>query len=90
MDFRKDTLRKVIDSAMRGQLLLLYWLGKSEEEVRQDAEKAVKNITEWLSMVFHQRNNQFGVKFLRFVAAEQEFNTNTYGIKGNIDSTLLL
>jgi hypothetical protein len=24
------------------------------------------------------------------VAAEQEFNTNTYGIKGNIDATILI
>jgi len=41
-------------------------------------------------MVLNQRNNDFGVKYEGFVAAEQEYNTNTYGIKGNIDGTILL
>ena len=30
------------------------------------------------------------LKFNKFIAAEQEFNTFTYGIKGNIDSTLIM
>lgn len=34
--------------------------------------------------------NQYGLQFTKFIAAEQEFNTFTYGIKGNIDATLKL
>ena len=30
------------------------------------------------------------MKFIKFIAAEQEFNTATYGIKGNIDGTLIM
>jgi predicted RecB family nuclease len=30
------------------------------------------------------------LKYERFIAAEQEFNTTLYGIKGNIDSTIVV
>ena len=30
------------------------------------------------------------MKYKKFIAAEQEFNTYTYGVKGNIDSTIVL
>jgi len=36
------------------------------------------------------QKNKHALKFLKFIAAEQEFNTYTYGIKGNIDSTLIM
>lgn len=41
-------------------------------------------------MVFSPKKNQFGIKYEGFIAAEQEFNTAKYGIKGNIDSTILV
>lgn len=58
--------------------------------MEQDARKAVKNITTWLDMVLRPSKNQHGILFKKFVAAEQEFNTDTYGIKGNIDATILI
>jgi len=88
MDFRRETITKIIKEAIRGQLLLLFSLGKQEKEVEDDSRRAVKNITEWLDMVLLPHKNRFGTKFTRFIAAEQEFNTTTYGIKGNIDSMI--
>lgn len=41
-------------------------------------------------MVLRPSKNKYGVFFKKFVAAEQEFNTFTYGIKGNIDATILM
>ena len=41
-------------------------------------------------MVFRPNKNEHGILFKKFVAAEQEFNTNTYGIKGNIDANILI
>jgi len=41
-------------------------------------------------MVLLPQKNKFGLKFIKFIAAEQEFNTATYGIKGNIDGTLVM
>jgi len=34
--------------------------------------------------------HDFGIKYVKFIAAKQEFNTPTYGIKGNIDSTIII
>ena len=90
MDFRRETISKIIKDAIRSQLLLLFSLQKNEKEVEEDARKAVKNITEWLDMVLLPHKNKFGLKFVKFIAAEQEFNTQTYGIKGNIDGTLVM
>lgn len=90
MDFRRETINKIIKDAIRSQLLLLFSLQKNEKEVEEDARKAVKNITEWLDMVLLPHKNKFGLKFVKFIAAEQEFNTQTYGIKGNIDGTLVM
>ena len=69
---------------------MLFSLNKNEKEVEEDARRAVKNITEWLDMVLLPQKNKFGLKFIKFIAAEQEFNTATYGIKGNIDGTLIM
>ena len=41
-------------------------------------------------MVLFPQKNEHGLKFSKFIAAEQEFNTATYGIKGNIDGILLM
>ena len=48
MDFRRETINKIIKDAIKGQLLLLFSLNKQEREVEEDSRKAVKNITEWL------------------------------------------
>lgn len=56
----------------------------------EDCRRGVKNITEWLDLVFKPKNNQYGVTYKQFVAAEQEFNTATYGIKGIIDGIVVL
>ena len=40
-------------------------------------------------MVFFPHKNEYKIKYDHFVAAEQEFNTFKYGIKGKIDGTLL-
>jgi len=68
----------------------LYATGKTEEQARDDAKKGVKNMTIWLDMVLKPEKNAGGNKFEKFIGAEQEFNTFTYGIKGNIDATILL
>lgn len=80
----------MINTAMKGQLILLFFLRKTEEEVRADANRAIRNITCWLEAVFDPKKNSYGIKYEKFIAAEQEFNTTTYGIKGNIDSTIVL
>ena len=90
MDFHRDKINQIIKEAIRSQLLLLYSLKKMEREVEEDARRAVKNITEWLDMVLMHGKNAHGLKYVRFIAAEQEFNTSTYGIKGNIDATLVM
>lgn len=41
-------------------------------------------------MVLKPEKNEARNHFQRFIGAEQEFNTFTYGIKGNIDATILL
>jgi hypothetical protein len=66
----------------------LFFLKKTEAEVELDCRRGIKNITEWIDMVLRPDKNQHGIKFTKFVAAEQEFNTCTYGIKGNIDATI--
>ena len=48
MDFRRENIQKIIKESIKGQLLLLFSLGKNEAEVEDDANKAVKNITTWL------------------------------------------
>ena len=48
MDFRRENIQKIIKESIKGQLLLLFALGKNEAEVEDDANKAVKNITTWL------------------------------------------
>ena len=90
MDFRHNAIHKHIQSAIKGQLLLLYSLGKKQEEVVEDTKRAVKNITEWLDLVLKGNKNQFQLQFSKFIASEQEFNTFTYGIKGNIDALWMM
>ena len=48
----------------------MYSLGKKEEEVERDTQKAIKNIMEWLDQVLFPNKNQFGVKYKKFIAAE--------------------
>jgi hypothetical protein len=65
-------------------------LKKSEDDVRSDVNRAIRNISTWLEAVFNPKKNSYGIKYDKFIAAEQEFNTNMYGVKGNIDSTIVL
>jgi CRISPR/Cas system-associated exonuclease Cas4 (RecB family) len=58
--------------------------------VKRDVDRAIQNVTTWLDMVISPKKNQYGIKYEGFIAAEQEFNTSMYGIKGNIDSTILV
>jgi hypothetical protein len=90
MDFRREEITKMIHKAMKRQIILLYAQGKKEAEVEEDARRGVKNIAEWMDMVFKPNKNQFGLKFERFLAAEQEFTTFTYGIRSKIDGTLVM
>lgn len=90
MDFKKSSIDEIVSHAIRPQLLLLFALKKSEAEVQGDIKKALNNITTWISMVLNPSKNSHKLKFLDFVAAEQEFNTEMYGIKGNIDSTIMV
>ena len=59
MDFRRETINKIIKLAIKGQLLLLFSLNKQEREVEEDSRRAVKNITEWLDQVLFPQKNQF-------------------------------
>ena len=70
MDFRRDRLQAMISAAMKGQLILLYFLKKTEDEVRQDVNRAIKNITCWLEAVFDPKKNAYGIKYEKFIAAE--------------------
>ena len=49
MDFRKEALNEIVNASIKGQILLLYSLGKSEEEVESDTKRAISNIMEWLN-----------------------------------------
>jgi hypothetical protein len=60
----------MISSAIKGQLILLFFLKKTEEEVINDCNRAIKNITSWLDMIFMPKNNQHGIKLEKFIAAE--------------------
>ena len=42
-----------------------------------------------MDLVFKGTKNQHGLSYKKLIAAEQEFNTLTYGIKGNIDCTVV-
>ena len=90
MDFRQASLNEIVRKAVKCQILLLYSLGKTEEEVEVDTKRAIKQITTWLDSVLFPNKNQFGMKYKQFIAAEQEFNTYTYGVKGNIDGVCVV
>ena len=70
MEFRKDKLSQMINQAMKGQLILLYFLKKTEEEVKNDVNRAIRNITCWLEAVFDPKKNSYGIKYEKFIAAE--------------------
>ena len=90
MDFTQAALKEIVRTSVKGQILLLYSLGKTEEEVEIDTRRAIRQITTWMDSVFNPNKNKFGIKYKKFIAAEQEFNTYTYGVKGNIDGTCII
>ena len=63
MDFRRETIQKIIKDSIKGQLLLLFSLGKTEDEVIEDSNKAVKNITTWLDQVLLPHKNKHKLRF---------------------------
>jgi hypothetical protein len=52
MDFRQSALDKIIKKSVSGQLILLYFLNKTEEEVIADVQRGIRNVSMWLEMVF--------------------------------------
>ncbi len=70
MDFRQDKLNQMISQAMKGQLILLFFLKKTEQEVKNDVNRAIRNISCWLEAVFDPKKNSYGVKYEKFIAAE--------------------
>lgn len=85
---------------MQDQLVSLYLLKEQhpEEKVLEDIKTGrfliieilgVTNIYEWLDSFKSQSTNQFQLKFIKQVAAEQEIHSTYYGVKGKIDSTVL-
>jgi hypothetical protein len=61
MDFKKETLVKIIKNSIKDQLILLYYLQKNENTVQLEVQKSIKNITDWLNLVFLPKNNKYGV-----------------------------
>ena len=57
MDFKSHSLDQTISQAIKADLLSLYSLGKKTDEVKNDCKRAVKNITEWLELVFRPNKN---------------------------------
>jgi len=70
MDFKKSSIDGMISSALKSQLILLYFLKKTEQEVIADCHRAVRNITTWLDMLLNPKGNQHGLKLEAFIAAE--------------------
>lgn len=70
MDFRLKNLENTIISATKSELINLYCLGKKYEDVLKDCRESVKNITEWLELVFKGTRNNFGISYTKFIAAE--------------------
>lgn len=57
MDFKSDSINTIIKTAIKGQLLLLYYLKKTEKEVEDDVRKGIKNITSWLDMLLLRKHH---------------------------------
>jgi hypothetical protein len=70
LDFRKETIDKIVEDAIKGDLLPLFALKKSESEVFNDARRGVAKITEWIDMVLQPSKNKHKLKFEKFIAAE--------------------
>lgn len=68
----------------------MYFLKKTEQQVKNDVGWATQNITKWLEILTEPNKNPYNIKYKSCIANEQEFNTNMYGIKGKIDSTLII
>ena len=55
-----------------------------------DCRLGINRIMTWIDMVLKPEKNNHRMKLDKFVAAEQEFNTSTYGIKAMIDATIFV
>ena len=50
---------------------------------------AIDKIYAWLDSFQEHSTNQFQLKFVKQIAAEQEIHSTIYGVKGKIDSTVV-
>lgn len=57
MDFDIKTLDEITKNSIKENLVAIYNLGKSEEDVRQDIERGIKNIRDWIDTVCNPYNN---------------------------------
>jgi hypothetical protein len=90
MDFQKSKLGEIVSSAISGNLVELFFLKKTEKDVYSDCRLGIHRIMTWIDMVLKPDKNNHRMKLDKFVAAEQEFNTSTYGIKAMIDATIFV
>ncbi len=65
MEFGRESHDNYIKHAIKGELLLLYNLGKTEEEVVQDVRRGITNITTWMRGVF--KRNYIYIKLIPFL-----------------------
>ena len=56
----------------------------------EDLRNAAKNLQEWITNMMDHDKNCYGIIYDKTIATEQEFNSNTYGIKGKVDATIML
>jgi hypothetical protein len=43
---------------------------------------------QWMTSIIDTKSNQFGIKFDKAIASEQEFNSPIFGLRGKIDATV--
>ncbi len=61
MDFQLKTKDATIKEAIQGELVNLYSLHKTEQEVYEDCRRGLKCIEDWLSTMFKSDKNRHGL-----------------------------
>lgn len=89
-NFEKPYLDSVFKQAMKPHFTYIYQLKMTEDRVLDDLRLAAANIEEWVTSMLQSDKNNYGIVYDRTIATEQEFNSDTYGIKGKIDATVVL
>jgi hypothetical protein len=90
-DHNEIVIDKIVKKSLESQVLNLYFIKHThpESEVIKVVKTAVENIINWLNTFSTSEDNIFRLKYKQQVAIEQEINSQEYGIKGKIDSTVL-